>query len=127
MISTRFCLDPFRNRNFYYSIAVIGRDRDGNDVMADGSIKMKSISPSSPSKLTNKPNSKHTTQQDLLNTDHGGFDITACVGSPEKPPTEESESIVQADETPTVVDAPYNSNVLAQKTFDTQKPETVKL
>ena len=88
--------------------------------MADGSIKLKSISPSSPNKLTNKPNSKPTTQQDLLNTDHGGFDITACVGSPEKPPTEESESIVQADETPTAVDAPYNSNSLAQKTFDTQ-------
>ena len=109
-----FRLDLFLNRNFYYSIAVIGRDRDGNDVMADGSIKLKSIS-SSPNKLTNKPNSKPTIQQDLLNTDHGGFDITACVGSPEKPPTEESESIVQADETTTAIDAPYNSNSLAQK------------
>ena len=60
---------------------MIGRDRDGNDIMADGSINVK-IS------VLNEENSINSDQckKEILDskTDENKFDITACVGSPEK-------------------------------------------
>ena len=67
-----------------FSNTVIGRDRDGNDVMADGSIKLKTQLKSNETLLDSETNKKPILQKTV---DQGRFDIAACVGSPEKLPS----------------------------------------
>ena len=67
----------------YYRNTVIGRDRDGNDIMADGSINVKvSVLNEEIQKGYDK------SKEEILDprTDKNKFDITACIGSPEKLP-----------------------------------------
>ena len=66
---------------FNFSNTVIGRDREGNDVMADGSIKLKTHVLST-EKLHDTEISKTPVVPKI--PEQGGFDIMACVGSPEK-------------------------------------------
>ena len=67
-----------------YRNTVIGRDRDGNDIMADGSINVK-VS------MLNEESQKgyDKSKEEILDprTDKNKFDITACIGSPEKLPS----------------------------------------
>ena len=59
--------------------------------MADGSIKVK---PTLTYKQTQNTNPNKLSSEKLI--EQGGFDITACVGSPEKPPSDE-ENISQLE------------------------------
>ena len=67
-----------------FSTTVIGRDREGNDVMADGSIKLKKQVLS-----TETPQETQTSKNHIVTkiVEQERFDISACVGSPEKLPS----------------------------------------
>ena len=99
--------------SFHCSTTVIGRDRDGNDVMADGSIKLKATSLNL-EQTQNCVSFKQSTIENQIES--RGFDITACVGSPEKPPSvdENISPINIADptllETPSIVNPKCSSN-----------------
>ena len=61
--------------------------------MADGSIKLKPT-PSTYEQTQNSDTPNKSPSENLV--EKGGFDITACVGSPEKPPSVE-ENISQTE------------------------------
>ena len=82
--------EPFHLSEFmftpYYRNTVIGRDRDGNDIMADGSINVKV------SVLNEESQKGYDKCKEVIldpGTDKNKFDITACIGSPEKLPSTE--------------------------------------
>ena len=74
----------------YFRNTVIGRDRDGNDVMADGSINIKTTALNLKSVTGREQYKEHIGDN---KPEVNKFDITACIGSPEKlPSTEESST-----------------------------------
>ena len=90
----------------FFSHTVIGRDRDGNDVMADGSIKLRTQTISKEIALHSNTNSTASPSQP---DSHLSFDISACIGSPEK------LSPVQVDSAPLDVDHLPTPHILSTK------------
>ena len=68
----------------YFRNTVIGRDRDGNDIMADGSINVKVPVCNEISLIDSIVCKKQNVDQA---NDSNKFDIAACIGSPEKIPS----------------------------------------
>ena len=90
----------------FFSHTVIGRDREGNDVMADGSIKLRTQTISKEIALHSNTNSTVCPSQP---ESHLSFDISACVGSPEK------LSPAQVDSAPLDVDHLLTPHILSTK------------
>ena len=94
----------FYDTLIFFSHTVIGRDRDGNDVMADGSIKLRTQTISKEVALHS-----NSTASPSQPDSHLSFDISACIGSPEK------LSPVQVDSVPLDVDHLPTPHILRTK------------